>query len=130
MSGFYTDAQMDARAEYFAQRRVRLAALALKYWIPCYEEFERCDSAAAEDMWQYLHGDEVIEQWAAVTMHDGDSHFVKTFPNRRQAEEHSVEYVSNDIFAESPVAIADLDDDSEPWGKLYPLVKLIPVFAS
>ena len=55
---------------------------------------------------------------------------MKTFPTRRQAEQYTVEYVSDDIFVESPHAIVDLDDEREPWGKLYRLVKLIPEYAS
>ena len=86
MSSYYTDAQLDARAEHFEQRRNRLVALARKFWIAMPEEWENCRSSSEEDMWLYLYGDEVIEQWAAVTFHpgrDGEVFYVKTFPTRR-----------------------------------------------
>lgn len=113
------------------ERRNRLIALAQKYWIPTYEEREKCDSTSAEDMWEYLHGDWEIERWAAITCSTEGSqplYYVKLFDRRQVAVEHSVEYVTDDLFAEFPVALCDLDATEEPWGKLYPLKSLIPVY--
>ena len=53
---------------------------------------------------------------------------MKTFGTREQAERRTIEYVSDDIFAETPVAVVDLDATDAPWGRLYPLIKLIPEY--
>lgn len=112
------------------QRRERLIKLAELYYIPVREEQDHYDSASEEDFAEYLHGHVHIDRWVAVTYHDSEaSHFyVKTFPTREQAEQHTIEYVSDDIFTETPIAVVDLDDPIEATGKVYRLMNLIPIF--
>jgi hypothetical protein len=112
-------------------RRAHLFALAGKFWIPTFELLEQCDSSSAEDMWEYLYGHKQIERWAAITCSTEGSqplYYVKTLADREAAVEHSVEYVTDALFAEFPIALCDLDAAEEPWGKLYPLMKLVPVY--
>ncbi len=118
---------MSTQAE---KRKERLSALAEQYYIPVREEQNHYDSASEEDFAEYLHGHVHIDRWVAVTYHDGEaSHFhVKTFPTREQAEEYTIEHVTDDIFTEVPIAVVDLDDAIGPAGKVYELKKLIPIF--
>lgn len=111
-----------------AIRRDRFITLAEQYWIrvPTPEQ-ETFETSSEEDVAEYLYSDLKIDRWVAVTYHD-NIHYLKTFPTRQQAEERSIEYVTDDIFTESPVGIVDLDDPATPYGKLYRLTKLIPVF--
>lgn len=112
-----------------AQRKERLRRLAVHYWIDT-EKRDHYDSASAEDLAEYLYGGTHIDQWVAVTYHGGDSshYYLKTFPTRKQAEEHAIEYVTDDLFTEVPISVVDLDDPVEPYGKVYRLKKLIPIF--
>jgi len=120
-------AQRSAQQE---ERRKKLAALGSKFFIELRDEIEECDSASEEDLWEYLRGDKWIDPWVAVTYHDGDSshYYLKTFATRREAEDYTIEHVTDDIFTESPVAVVDLDDPTEPWGKEYRLLRLIAIY--
>ena len=109
-------------------RKARLTQLAAKYWIEIPDpEADHYDNVATEDLAEYLDGDIHIDRWVAVTLHDSNSFFVKTFPTREQAEAYTIEYINDDLFTEAPVAVVDLDVD-EPCGKIYLLRELIPIF--
>jgi len=112
-------------------REAALTALAEHYDIPVLDENEARCAASTEDLWEYLHGEYHIDRWVSVTYHDGENggtHYVKTFTTRTAAENYTVQYVSDDIFAEAPIAVVDLDDPIEPHGKVYRLLQLIPVY--
>ena len=109
-------------------RKARLTQLAERYWIEIPDpDAEHYDSAATEDLAEYLCGDIHTDRWVAVTLHDSTSYFVKTFPTREQAEAYTIEYINDDLFTEAPVAVVDLDAD-EACGKIYRLRELIPIF--
>lgn len=104
-------------------RRENLIALAERFYmnIPT-EEQDSFVYSGEEDLAEVLYGGDELERWACVTQHD-DYTYLYLYPTREQAEERGVEYVSDDTFSESPIAVADLDS-----GKLYRIVKLIPVY--
>ncbi len=115
-----------------SMRKESLRQLAAHFEIPIRDSIEDCESSSTEDMWLYLAGEQFIERWAAVTYHDGEQgglHYIKTFANRQEAEDYTVEYVTDDIFTEAPIAVVDLDDPVRTYGKIYPLEKLIPIYA-
>jgi len=101
-------------------------ALCLKFWIPLILEGP-WENSSAEDAAEVLRGDRDLFRWAAVTRHD-DVFYIRTFTTWDDAVAHSVEYVGDDIFSETPVAICDLESMEEPWGKLHMLTSLTPVF--
>ena len=114
-------------------RADKLAALAERYGISIRESIDDCKDSAEEDLFMHLfHGDdgadpEPIHRWAAVTS-AGEFHFIyPLFDDREGAEERATEYPDDDIYAESPVAVVDLDGP-EPYGTVYRLVRLIAVF--
>lgn len=126
-----TDAQRDAEVEFTQLTRDRLKALALKYWISVPEDPEQAENADVENLWGMIYGDDVPDRWATVTQTGGGqpAYFIKTYPTRKQAENASIEYVTDDLYSEFPAALCDLFYGDEPWGKLLPVTKLIPVFA-
>lgn len=109
------------------ERMERYLALCRKYWIAIKPDGP-WETSAEEDVAAIVNGDESLERWAAVTMHDPEMYYVQTFAMRETAIQHSIENVNDDIFNEAPVALCDLDANVEPWGKLYPLRSLIPVY--
>lgn len=127
-----TESITNLNVKLFPPRREKLRLLALKYWISIRDDYESCRSAAEEDIMEYLTMDEALWRWAAITMTGGSEqdYFIEMHKSRRAAVAATIEYVTDDIFAESPVAICDLDSDEEPWGKLYGLKRLIPVYAT
>lgn len=118
---------MSALAE---KRKQSLANLARKHDIPQCDSIEACNSSSEEDLLEYLSGEVHIDRWVAVTYNDseGGFYYLKTFPTRERAEEYTIEHVSDDIFTESPIAVVDLDDPITAHGKIYRLLKLIPVY--
>lgn len=108
-------------------RMERYLALCRKYWIGIKPDGP-WETSAEEDVAAVLNGDETLERWAAVTMHTPEIYYVRTFAVRESAVEYSVEYVNDDLHNEAPVALCDLDANEEPWGKLYPLRSLVPVY--
>ncbi len=113
------------------KRKDKLHLLAEHYDIPIQDRVEDCVSSSEEDLLEYLDGEWHIDRWVAVTYHDGDNggvHYLKTFQTREAAAEYTVEHVTDDIFIESPVALVDLDDNVEPYGRIYRLKELIPIY--
>jgi hypothetical protein len=105
----------------------RWKALCQKYWISLIPDGPWANSSE-EDAAAVLRGEIEILRWAAITQHD-EIFYIKTFNTYQEAERASIEYVSDDIFTESPVALCDLwRGDREPWGLLYELVSLKPRF--
>lgn len=117
-------------SELASKRKERLRRLAVHYRIPIRDEIDQCVTSSEEDLLEYLEDEWHIDRWVSVTYNDseGGIHYLKTFQTRDAAAEHSVEYVTDDIFTESPVALVDLDDPVEPFGKVYRLKKLIPIY--
>lgn len=104
-------------------RRENLIALAERYQIAVpSEEQTYFVYSGEEDLAELLYGEEPLLRWACVTQHD-DYAYITLHDTREQAEARGVEYVTDDLFSESPMAVADLDT-----GKLYGIVALIPVF--
>ena len=48
--------------------------------------------------------------------------------NEQDNVARTVENADSDIWAESPVAICDLDRGDNPWGRIYHLLALVPVY--
>ena len=127
-----TDVQREYQHEHFELVRERLKALAVKFWISVPEDPGLAENQDVELLWGYIYGVDLPDRWAAITTTGGgDSRFfIKTWPTFREAEKALVEYVTDDIFAELPVAVCDLHSNVEPWGHLHYVRALIPLFTN
>lgn len=121
----HIDILNEAYADQQLERRRRLKALAVKFWIGLEEP---PTTAAGEDVLEMLNGTESTERWAAITRSSVHSYFIKTFGSRQRAADWTIENVFDDIFCELPWAICDLDSDEKPWGYLYLVTRVTPVF--
>lgn len=75
---------------------------------------ERYDKDVEEDLRPYLSGKKEIQRYAAVTLHHYDEggfkHFIyPAYDTRRGAQDRAVEFAHDDIFAEGPVMVVNLD---------------------
>jgi len=87
------------------KRREAFAAL-IRRWR---QEPEDYDEEVEEDPRPYLAGDKPISRYVCVTSHDEKTFFLPTFDDRFDAQARAVEYVHDDIWAEYPVEVFDLD---------------------
>lgn len=81
------------------------------------QEARDYDEGEEEDPRPYLTGEQECEQWCCVTEHDGKHFFLPTFHTADQAAARAVEYVEDDIWAETPVEVHNLDTGES----LYPV---------
>lgn len=68
------------------------------------------DEGEEEDPDLYLDGHEPIGAYVCVTMHAEKPFFLPTFGTLEDAVERCWEYATDDIFAESPLAVWFLDE--------------------
>lgn len=107
------------------KRMVRFTALCEHYGIAL--KTKNWNDSAEEDAAAIVAGDDPLYRWIAITR-AGEFVYLKPCPTRQDAIDRTIENASDDIWAESPVAICDLDNDSEPWGRIYHLLSLSPVY--
>lgn len=119
----YAESQAEGRADRYLDRRCKLIALAERYWIEVRETQDACTGVNEEDLWELLNHVQALQRWVSVTQvgggADNQRFFLKTFGSREAAEDYALENFGDDMFAEFPKAICDLDAVVEPWGKLY-----------
>lgn len=107
------------------ERMVRFTALCERYGIAL--KTEGWNDSAEEDVAAIVAGDDPLYRWIAITQ-AGEFVYLKPCPTRRDAIDRTVENANDDIWAESPVAICDLDRGDNPWGRIYHLLALVPVY--
>lgn len=110
-----------------AIRMARFVALCEQYGIEIKSEGPWTDSAS-EDASLIVDGTDPLHRWIAVTK-AGEFIYLAPCESRQEAINRTVEYVCDDIYAESPLAIVDLDRGGSR-GACYPLVALVPTYAS
>lgn len=121
------------RSDY--PRAAKLAALAERYGIAIRDSIQACENSAEEDLHLYLFFDEAnekpepIRRWCAVTSSGELTYLYPNWDTRSDAESRTVSYVDDDIYAESPLAVVDLDGYG-PAGDIYPLEKVVAVFSA
>ena len=72
---------------------------------------EDYDVEVEEDVRQYFGDDAVpLSQYCAVTAHDGKMFFYPVYDHLSTAVARAVEYAQDDIYAETPVEVCDLDN--------------------
>lgn len=87
-----------------ARRRERFAALLAAHG----QTPDDYDEEVEEDPRPYLYGDEPISRFVCVTANSGKTYFY-SFDSRGAAESRACEYADDSLFAETPVAVVDLD---------------------
>lgn len=90
---------------------------------------EEPDEGYEEDYHQYLLSDEEdgqpyeeIKRWAAVTQATGKRFIYPCYPSMQAAIHRSLEFVNNELYAEWPVCVIDLDRYKVYYPKLEKLV--------
>lgn len=77
------------------------------------------DAGEEEDVRPYLTGRRAPRRFVCVTEHNDKPFFLPTFDDAETAQARAVEYMYDDLFAEIPVAVVDLDTGEryypEPW---------------
>lgn len=82
------------------------------------------DAGEEEDPRPYLSGEKPCQRFVCVTMHAEKPFFLPRFDDAETARARAMEYATDDIFAETPVAVVDLDTgkvsvprwDTLKWG--------------
>lgn len=67
------------------------------------------DEDAEENPRPYLEGRKELRPWVCITEHEGRTFFLPAFDDAETATLRAVLYVRDDIWAEVPVAVANLD---------------------
>lgn len=99
-------------------RREAFKALLARYGA----EAENYDTECEEDPRPYLSGEKPCGRYVCVTMHGEKPFFLPEFDDIEAAVARAVEYVTDDIFAEIPAEIVDLDTGEvrvPDWTKLH-----------
>lgn len=97
----------------------RFAALIAEY----HQSPEDYDAGEEEDPRPYFDGSRELERYALVTVnyssHGSAKFFFLAFDTRAEAESRGIEFATDDIFEELPVAVVDLDTGKtwEPFVK-------------
>lgn len=76
------------------------------------------DTDVEEDLRPYFNGKEEIGRYCCVTAHDYDLgskyFFLVSFDTLEQAQSRATEFMADDLYAERPISIVDLDT-GERW---------------
>lgn len=75
------------------------------------------DEDVEEDLRPYIEKNGDIGMWAPITHHEGKFFIYPCYPDWRSAEMRLEEYAADDIYAEVPVGLLNLDN-----GAFYPVV--------
>lgn len=102
---------IDTDPDRQARRRDAFKALLDRF----YASPDDYDEEVEEDPRPYLRDDDPtpLERYVCVTDHEGRAFFLPTFTDVFSAQARAVEYARDDLFAETPVAIIDLDTGDE-----------------
>ena len=76
------------------------------------------DAGEEEDPRIYLDGTETLERFCCVTAHGEKTFFLPAFDAPAVAMARAVEYATDNIWAETPVAVVDLDTGRE-WKPMW-----------
>lgn len=97
------------------RRRAAFAAL-LAEWHAAADDY---DTDCEEDPRPYLRGRLACRRFVCVTQHEGKPFFLPHFDTPTEAQARAVEYVNDDLYAEAPVCVVDLDSDQRWYPEMH-----------
>lgn len=72
--------------------------------------------SGAEDAKEFISGEREIRRFASVTVSGGEFWYVRAdWATKDEAQSHAVSNIDDDVFAETPILVVDLETGQE-WG--------------